>query len=83
MIIRNAGEDRQRVGFLGAGRDGPDLHKSESERAEPLEVLGVLVQAGGDTERRRKVEAHRADPDQFVVGMSQGPQAPARAVDAR
>ena len=39
-------------GVLRARRDRPDLDEPETERAQPLEVLGVLVEPGGDAERR-------------------------------
>ena len=50
-----AEQPRLRVAGLRARGDGADLDVAEAELAEAADAAGVLVESGGDAERRREV----------------------------
>src|SRR5205814_6628796 len=50
---------RPRIAGLRPRRHGAHFEKPKTEGAERLDVLGVLVEAGGEADRIRELEAHR------------------------
>ena len=53
------------IARLGAGRNGPNLHVPEAERAQGRHRHRILVEAGGDTQRvlEWKPEATQAETE--------------------
>ena len=58
-IAWEAEHPRLRVAGLRLGGDGSDLDEAEPEREQRTDSLGVLVEAGGETERTRELAAKR------------------------
>ena len=59
---RQPEQARLRIARLRARRDGARLEEAEAERREAVEVRGVLVEAGGEADAIREVDAHHARP---------------------
>ena len=49
---------RLRVAGLGTGRDRADLDETEAEMGQPAQIVAVLVQSGGKTDRVGEIQAH-------------------------
>ena len=60
LVFRQPEQARLRVARLRTRRDGADLDEAETERAECVEVLAVLVQPGRKPDRVGKLDAERA-----------------------
>ncbi len=71
---------RPRIAGLRQRRDGADLDKAEAQAEQRVGHLGVLVEAGRDTDRIWEVEAEGPHPQPRIIGRGlQGggdPQAP-------
>jgi len=56
-VTRQAEQPRPRVARLRARRHRADLDEAEAERAERIQVFGVLVQSGGEPHRVGETDA--------------------------
>src|SRR6185369_2474157 len=61
LRFRNAEQARLRVAVLGARRDRADFEETEAEPGQAVDVVAVLVQAGGEADRIGELEAHDLD----------------------
>src|SRR4029079_12999439 len=55
-------EARLGISFLRMRRDGPNLDEAETEAEHLLRNLGVLVEAGRETDGRRKIDPGHGRP---------------------
>ena len=52
---RNAEQARPRIARLRPRRHAAQFEEAEAERGERVDVLGVLVEAGGEADRIREI----------------------------
>ena len=60
LPLRQAEQARLRVARLRPRRDGADLEEAEAQRGQRVDVLAVLVEAGGQADGVGEVEPHHA-----------------------
>src|SRR5208283_5992167 len=56
VILEEAKDARARVAWLGKRSERPDLDKAKTQGQRRVERLGVLIEAGGETDRIGKIE---------------------------
>jgi hypothetical protein len=61
LVARVAEHARSRVARLGQGRDGADLHMAETEGRRRRPRPGILVEAGGESDRVREAQPEGLD----------------------
>ena len=67
MVGIKAEQPRPRIAGLRLRRDGADFDKTEADAQQRIRHFGVLVEAGGDADRIRKIEAEDTAGEPPVV----------------
>ncbi|SVJ78053.1 Uncharacterised protein [Klebsiella pneumoniae] len=77
--LRQAEQARPGIARLRSRSDGADLDEAETELAEPVDGVAVLVQARGQPHRVGKLQAQHRDRQTGRLGRQQAVQAQAAA----